>query len=143
MLNRVKSLFSLLLSFVFIMTSQAWSEEMCSSYTSDFAILKTNLYPINLEDPIGDLQIRVIHGDYRFLSLNEFGVIYPGLNFPDDKTLLCLAGERNIEGTSDALDGDEHADLVIEFGTYVTKYNTLMKKHLEKVKVKKEGGGHP
>ena len=119
---------------VFSMMQKVWGNEMCAdSYTTDLAILKTNLFPVNLRNPEEDLKIRIKHGDYRFLSMNGLIVTYHGLNFPEDKLLLCLAGEKNIEGTSDALDGEEHADLVIKFTEYTAIYNSKMKQYLKKL----------
>jgi hypothetical protein len=112
---------------------QAGAEEMCADlYTSEEAILKTYMLPINLEDPKGDFDKRIAHCDYRFISVNGLYLQYPGLKLSKDKELLDKVGHRSIEGTSDALENEEHADLVIKFGEYAESYNKCMLSFLGK-----------
>ena len=116
----------------FFTINSVWGEQVCQSKTTDLAILKTTIMAINLNDPSGDLKQRLANKDYRFLGLYGLGPEYPALKFPEDKELLCSYGEKMLEGTSDSLESEEHAELVIILSKYANSYNTLLKEYLKK-----------
>ena len=88
--------------------------------TTQVAVLKTHLLPINLHSPENDLEARITHKDFRFIAIGGFGLEFPGLK---NKELLCTHGFRFITGTSDALEGKEHGKLIGASG-YTLKNTT-------------------
>jgi len=96
--------------------------------TTQVAILKTYLLPINLETPESDLTARISHEDFRFIAIGGFGVEYPGLK---NKELLCIYGFRYIIGTSDALESKEHRNLIQAFKNYAMRYNVKLESILD------------
>ena len=91
--------------------------------TTQIAVLKSYLYPINLDSPVDDAKLRIKLGDYRLLGIGGFGLTYPPLDLQKDSEILCTLGERYIQGTSDAIEGKEHSELISKFTEYATKYN--------------------
>ena len=91
--------------------------------TTQVAVLKTHLFPINLNTPENDLAARITHKDFRFIAIGGFGMEFPGLK---NKELLCTHGFRFIAGTSDVLESKEHGELMGAFRLYAQKYNIKM-----------------
>jgi len=127
----MRELILFLFGFVFLVNNSL-GEQVCHSGVSDLAILKTSMLGINLNDPEGDLKKRIAHEDYRFIGLYGLGPEYPALKFPEDKPLLCFYGYKMIEGTSDALEGAKHIELVIKVGKYADIYNGKMREYLRR-----------
>ena len=100
-----------------------WLDPDLISSTSQFALLRTLQLPIRLDKPEEDARLRMKHGDFRLIGIGGLGVTYPGLK---NMELLCKIGGRYIEGTSDMIEGKEHADLIEKFREYATKYNKII-----------------
>lgn len=100
-----------------------WLDPDLVSPTKQLALLRTLQLPIRLDKPEEDARLRMKHGDFRLLGIGELGIIYPGLENMD---LLCKVGGRYIEGTSDVIEGEEHAKLMQKFREYAEKYNKLI-----------------
>ncbi|WP_445364565.1 hypothetical protein ACJJIQ_10575 [Microbulbifer sp. ANSA003] len=120
--------------FVFLFSLSVYSDEIpcwmnpdTVPETTQLAVLKTYLLPINLDAPRKDLEARIKHQDYRFIAIGGFGHGYPGLS---DKEMLCKYGSRYIMGTSDALKGREHSRLSHAFSRYAKEYNMALEKKL-------------
>lgn len=97
--------------------------------TSQEAMLKTYLLPINLDAPEVDAKVRIRHGDYRLIGIGGLGIRYPGLDKKSQGDVLCRLGGRYIQGTSDALEGKSHAMLIANFLQYAESYNAYVMKH--------------
>ena len=103
--------------------------------TTQKAMLMTYLLPVNLDDPKGDAELRLEHGDYRFLGVGGLGVSYPSINMSRDVNALCEYGGRYIEGTSDLYEGSEHMALSSKFLKYAQSYNQyVIDHHYEKIR---------
>ncbi|MBB5210262.1 hypothetical protein [Microbulbifer hydrolyticus] len=120
--------------FFFLLSSSAYSNEIpcwmnpdTVPETTQLALLKTYLLPINLNSPRKDVEARIKHKDYRFIAIGGFGIGYPGLS---NKELLCKYGSRYIMGTSDALESKEHGKLSHEFNSYAKEYNMALERKL-------------
>jgi|SRR6056297_519124 len=98
-----------------------------SPSTTQLAVLRSYLLPIDLEAPARDLQARIQHGDLRFLGIGGLGMGFPGL---ENRELICEHGFRYIQGTTDGLDSPEHGRLVGRFEQYATEYNSLLEEHV-------------
>ena len=98
-----------------------------SPSTSQLAVLRSYLLPIDLDQPAQDLQVRIQHGDLRFLGIGGFVLGFPGL---ENRELICEHGFRYIQGTTDGLDSPEHGRLVHQFEQYATEYNSLLEAHV-------------
>ena len=94
--------------------------------TSQEAMLKTYLLPINLIDPKGDAEKRLNHGDYRLIGVAGLGLEYPPLNLSREGHILCEFGGRYIQGTSDVYESEAHADLASKFAEYAKSYNAVI-----------------
>jgi hypothetical protein len=106
-------------------SDKCWLDEATVPDISQTAQLLTMQLAINLQDPSGDLGMRIAHRDYRFIAIGGYSIDYPGLS---DLSLLCTHGGRLIEGTSDAIESDEHALLMQRFKKYAELYNQEMSK---------------
>lgn len=94
--------------------------------TSQEAILKTYLLPVDLNDPQGDAKKRIIHGDYRLVGIGGFGLEYPALEKSTDGDILCKFGGRYMQGTSDVYESESHAQLTSRFVGYAKSYNEII-----------------
>lgn len=94
--------------------------------TSQEAILKTYLLPIDLSDPQGDAKKRITHGDYRLVGIGGVGLKYPALDKSENRNILCKFGGRYIQGTSDAHESKNHAQLMSRFTAYAKAYNEVI-----------------
>ena len=97
-----------------------------ASPTPLVAVLKTFRLPIRLDQPEADARLRMTHGDMRLLGVGGIGIGYPGLGGIEDVPILCALGGRYIEGTSDGIEGVEHAQLMEAFRLYAAEYNSVI-----------------
>ena len=91
--------------------------------TSLEGVLRSYLLPMNLDEPSSDADVRFKSKDYRFLQIGSFQMELPGLG---DRELICTYGFRYVKGTSDGLEGKEHAVPITKFRQYVKAYNIHM-----------------
>jgi len=81
-------------------------------------------------DPVKDAQDSIAKGSLRFLGVAGYVVHVPGVD--TDKLIGCTAILERVDvirGTSDALMGKEHSDLIEKARTYAFRYNSLVAKH--------------
>ena len=112
------------------------SGDSSKEITSQEAILKTYLLPIDLSDPEGDAKKRITHGDYRLVGVGGVGLRYPALDKSEDGNILCIFGGRYIRGTSDAHESKNHVQLMSKFTAYAKVYNEVI---IDYYKRKKRG----
>jgi hypothetical protein len=93
--------------------------------TSGTAILKTTLRALNTEDPAADLRTNIGNGDYRFIDIYGFVCYPPGVT-EQELPLVSKYGMRALDGTSDAIESDEHAALMRKAVKYAETYNELL-----------------
>jgi hypothetical protein len=84
--------------------------------------LATVLASLNLARPAVDLDANLKRGDKRFIGFNGYTCIAPGVD-DDDATLLRHFGVRCLVGTSDAIEGTDHAALLGKAAKYAREYN--------------------
>ncbi len=98
-----------------------WADpDTVPEHFSTEAQLKTFLLPINLDDPVGDAEVRIAHGDLRLLAVGKFGIVFPGV---ENREVSCRLGFRYVDGTSDAFESRAHAELQGEIESYAKAYN--------------------
>jgi len=90
--------------------------------TSQIAILKTELQSLNLQNPMGDMEKNLSHGDMRFIGIYGFTLYCPGVD-KANYNLVGRYGIRPIHGTSDAIERGEHGDLMNSATEYARSYN--------------------
>jgi len=107
--------------------------------TSSTASLKTTLSCINLNNPSADLARNFEHKDYRFIGICGYVCETPGLEMEDPKHEYPeYFGIRNLDGTSDVIEGDEHYALIQQATEYASKYNVLLLKRLKELEWKRK-----
>lgn len=94
----------------------------CLSVPNQKAELKSFILPINLNDPRGDAEARINHGDMRFLAIREIAIQVPGLPRGGDQ-FLCRYGIRIVDGITDVGGDEEYNQLVAKVKNYVAEYN--------------------
>lgn len=98
--------------------------------TNDTAILKTTLSCLNLESPQKDVDRNINNGDLRFICVCGFACYTPGVQ-KDDLLLTKKYGVRCLDGTSDAIEGEEHGKLIEMARQYAEQYNMVLLKKLK------------
>ena len=76
-------------------------------------------------DPVKDMDAAFRKGDYRFVGLYRFTTYVPGLH-EDCGERVKNKDVRFIEGTSDAILGNEHAKLISIAEAYAKQYNMAL-----------------
>ena len=85
----------------------------------------------DLENPTRDLENNISHNDYRFLCVYGYTETIPGVTI--DKNMSELKdkyGIRCIDGTTDAIEDDEHLKLMNSVVNYAEEYNTELLRKL-------------
>ena len=82
-------------------------------------------------DPIVDAQKALASNDYRLVGVYGYVVSIPGVEMAQWLTYQQRYGLRPIEGTSDALEGEEHARLVRKATEYAERYNKHVLAHVK------------
>ena len=86
---------------------------------------------LNQADPMEDFENAIARSDFRFIGLYGVGAYVPVVN------IQCLNPEKDInfiKGTSDALEGYEHAKLNAIAQVYADNYNIRMLIYLQEHK---------
>ena len=120
-----------IVSFTLIGCQKAQPVKRESPVTSNTAILKMTLSSLNLKAPNADVEENITSGDYRFVGICGFACYPPGLQDADIKVLLEKYGVRNLQGTTDSIESDEHWKLIRTATDYAIEYNRIL---LTKVK---------
>jgi outer membrane lipoprotein LolB len=84
--------------------------------------LSLALEKLDLSNPVADLDAALRAGDKRFVCVLGYGATAPGVSTKDEISLQSR-GMRCIEGTSDALESDEHERLTGKAIAYARSYN--------------------
>lgn len=82
-------------------------------------------------DPIVDAQNALASNDHRLVGVYGYVVSIPGVEMSQWLTYQQRYGLRAIEGTSDALEGEEHARLVRKATEYAEHYNKHVLTHVK------------
>jgi hypothetical protein len=83
--------------------------------------LAATLAPLDLAHPENDAQASVAAGDKRFICVFGFARLTPGVNEPvPPENTKCL------DGTSDAIEGDKHLELIQQAQSYARAYNLAL-----------------
>lgn len=89
---------------------------------SQAALLAKTLATLNLSSPIADLDVNWDRKDRRFVGVNSYTCMAPGIG-GTDTALPQRYGLRCLFGTSDFLESRAHAALMSEARRYAARYN--------------------
>jgi hypothetical protein len=112
----------ILLVLGMVVAGCATYSEKTNSQISAVAIVKTELASLNLQNPESDLEKNFIHGDKRFIGIYGFVLYCPGTQGVS-YDFIKQYGIRTIDGTSDALENEEHIALQRAAIKYAERYN--------------------
>ena len=86
------------------------------------ALLAKTLATLNLSSPIADLDVNWDRKDFRFVGINSYTCMAPGIGGADT-ALPQRYGLHCLFGTSDFLESRTHAALMTEARRYAARYN--------------------
>jgi len=89
------------------------------------ARLRTTLSTLNLKDPGADARAHVAQGDLRPVGVYGFTCSIPG---PEGNLPPPQVGIRCLDGTSDAVESEEHRRLIKVAADYALAYDRELKK---------------
>jgi hypothetical protein len=89
------------------------------------------LIALKKSDPVADETKAFASHDYRFVGVNGYVVVVPGMDEGDP--LVRKYGKRIIEGTTDAPCDKEHSSLVDSAQEYAIAYNKKLASDLMKL----------
>ncbi|MFQ6312942.1 lipoprotein insertase outer membrane protein LolB [Lysobacter capsici] len=95
-------------------------DEAWESLQSNVVKLRNVLSQLNLDDPAGDARADLAQGRARLIGVCGFSCVAPGVERGDSKGVV---GTYYLEGTSDVVEGDEHARLLKQAMHYAIVYN--------------------
>ena len=99
--------------------------------SSIYAMLRSELLPINLNTPEIDAKIRYKMGDYRLLGYGLYsGIHVPGVDLLGGNK-ICEYGVRTFSGMTDAYESYDHKILVKALRSYIEKYNAYILSELQ------------
>jgi hypothetical protein len=81
-----------------------------------------DLRKLKIENAAADARNSVESKDFRLLGVRGYVLEVPGTN-KDLQTIKSTYGVREIEGTSDAVEGPQHKALIDNARQYAEKYN--------------------
>jgi hypothetical protein len=84
--------------------------------------------------PERELKAAIAHGDWRFLGVQGYVVVAPGVAFDDPLYPKEPSDIRVIEGTSDFMIGEAGNRFNTEAAKYAEQYNHMLLKRLRKGK---------
>jgi hypothetical protein len=82
-------------------------------------------------DPVADAKKAVDRSEFTFLGVYGFTWTIPGIDESKKFELRKKYGLKIIEGTSDAVQGDEHTRLQGLATEYAKKYNLYLLEHIK------------
>lgn len=106
------------------------------------SILKKELESLNINNPKQDFATKVGHDDFRFFGLYGYTQYFPGIK-EDEYKFVEEYGKLMFEGTSDAIESDEHGKLIQKARLYAEIYNTTLLTYLKKYNFKPKDGYIP
>lgn len=95
-------------------------DEAWESLQSNVVKLRNELSLLNLDDPAGDARANLAQGRARLIGVCGFSCLAPGIERGDGEG---VDGIHYLEGTSDVVEGDEHARLLKQAMRYAIAYN--------------------
>ena len=114
-------------SVLFVALAAACASHAAPAQPASSAVgtLRHTLSELNIDSPREDLRKNRSRGDNRFVGINGFTCLPPGL---DDKEIALVRkyGLRCLEGTSDMIEGKEHEKLLSRAIAYATAYNKTL-----------------
>jgi len=99
--------------------------------TSQAALLARTLATLNLSSPIADLDVNWDRKDLRFVGINSYTCMAPGIGGADT-ALPQRYGLRCLFGTSDFLESRAHAALISEARRYAARYNAELVRRIRR-----------
>jgi hypothetical protein len=121
-------LVGVLAAIVMLLFTQEPSKSLQISQTS---ILKTELAGLNLDSHDQDVSRNISHSDFRFIGICDFACYPPGIQ-SEDLEYAKVYGVRIIQGTTDALESEEHLELQEAATGYAETYNRFLLEYLKK-----------
>ncbi len=91
--------------------------------TSDYAILRTTVSGLTMDNPAHDAKQNFEHGDKRFIAVCDYSCHAPGREGIALEAFVRSYGMRRLDGTTDTPEGDEHSDLIRKVSQYGIEYN--------------------
>jgi outer membrane lipoprotein LolB len=82
----------------------------------------TVLRGLKIENAVTDAEASMRSNDFRLLAIRGYTLDVPGTS-EDIQSIKATYGIREIEGTSDAIDGSEHERLIENARRYAMVYN--------------------
>lgn len=98
---------------------------------SQAALLAKTLATLNLSSPIADLDANWDRKDHRFVGINSYSCMAPGIGGADT-ALPQRYGLRCLFGTSDFLESRAHAALMAEARRYAARYNAELARRIRR-----------
>jgi hypothetical protein len=89
----------------------------------EFCSQMGELCSIRLENAEADAERALKAGDVRILGVSDYSTWFPGMSREDQYAVSLY---RRVEGTSDAVQGEPHADLIEHATDYAVIYNQFI-----------------
>jgi len=96
-------------------------------YNSNANLLARELELLNLDDPASDMRANVAKNDLRPIGICGYGCTAPGF----DRGIAGMGDMRVLKGTTDALEGEKHHQLLNQVQTYARAYNQALSEWLK------------
>jgi hypothetical protein len=123
---KIRLIYSIIFLAILILSCQTESSNKENkTSTSNAVILKTTLGTLDVNNPRNDLDENIKNNDLRFVGVYGYACYAPGIE-NHDISLTEKYGIKCLEGTSDSIDGDEHANLIDTAKTYAEIYNGML-----------------
>jgi outer membrane lipoprotein LolB len=101
-----------------ILVACARTDKKAAVQKTDYRDLRT----LKIENAVIDAQRAAKSKDFRLLAIRGYTLEVPGTS-EDLQSIKSTYGIREIEGTSDAIEGPEHGRLIDNARRYAEKYN--------------------
>ena len=98
---------------------------------SQTALLTETLATLNLASPLADLNANLERQDLRFVGVNSYTCMAPGLGGIDSE-LPQQYGLRCLFGTSDFIENPHHAALMSAALRYAARYNAELARRIHR-----------
>jgi len=95
---------------------------------SQVDILRQELRELDIAHPEADAIRDIAANTPRCFSVNGYGRYFPGIAGNEGEA-YCTGIERNLQGTSDGIESNEHLQLVNEATAYAAAYNRYVLSH--------------
>lgn len=92
--------------------------------------IKDQITDLNNANVTKDVDAAVKKGDYRFVGVNDRGLMIPGVDDSDIKVIQARYGVRVIENTTDKPRTKQEEELQGVAWGYAAEYNKLLRRQL-------------